>query len=204
MIETDYTSMLNVAYEIEGLLVLLSQRDDDRAESIRRLAVEKTDLLRSMLTAENPLSPVAETHAESPAPAPLHPVEPQEPTIKEAAPQESAPQTAYSGETVSSGAKILSKELPATASKERAPEARATNADSEPQRKPLAFTLNDKFRFRRELFGNNDIEFADAVNVISAMNNLPEAEDYLYNDLCWDSSNEDVQAFMAILTEYFK
>lgn len=196
--------MLNVAYEIEGLLVLLSQRDDDRAESIRRLAVEKTDLLRSMFTAEKPLSPMTGTQAESPAPASLHTVEPQEAAILEATPQETAPQTAYSGETVSSGEKVRSKELPASASKERAPEVRGTNTDSEPQRKPLAFTLNDKFRFRRELFGNNDIEFADAVNVISAMNNLPEAEDYLYNDLCWDSSNEDVQAFMAILTEYFK
>lgn len=35
------------------------------------------------------------------------------------------------------------------------------------------------------------------------MSNMAEAEDYLYNDLCWDPSNEDVQAFIAILAEHF-
>lgn len=66
-----------------------------------------------------------------------------------------------------------------------------------------SFTLNDRFRFRRELFGNNDNEFADALNLVSAMNTLSEAEEYFYDDLGWDDSNDEVKEFMSILSRYF-
>ncbi|MCM1483365.1 MAG: hypothetical protein NC043_03445 [Muribaculaceae bacterium] len=65
------------------------------------------------------------------------------------------------------------------------------------------FTLNDKFRFRRELFGGSDADFADALNVAEAMNSREEVEDYFYNDLCWEPSNPDVADFMAIITARF-
>lgn len=65
------------------------------------------------------------------------------------------------------------------------------------------FTLNDRFRFRRELFGNNDNEFADALNLVSAMNSFAEAEEYFYEDLGWNTSNEEVKEFIAIISRYF-
>lgn len=66
-----------------------------------------------------------------------------------------------------------------------------------------SFTLNDRFRFRRELFGNNDNEFADALNLVSAMSSSSEAEEYFYEDLGWDASNEEVKEFMSIISRHF-
>lgn len=67
-----------------------------------------------------------------------------------------------------------------------------------------AFTLNDKFRFRRELFGNSDTEFTDTLNLVSAMSSLAEAQDYFYGDLEWNPENEEVKAFMDIISAHFK
>ncbi len=65
------------------------------------------------------------------------------------------------------------------------------------------FTLNDKFRFRRELFGNSEIEFSDALNTVGAMRSMSEAEDYFYNDLGWNSEIDEVKEFMELLRQYF-
>ena len=66
-----------------------------------------------------------------------------------------------------------------------------------------AFTLNDKFRFRRELFRNSQDEFDETLNVISQMSSITEAEEYIYDDLCWDPDNEDVKAFMDVVAKHF-
>lgn len=73
-------------------------------------------------------------------------------------------------------------------------------------RRPVSaiFNLNDKFRFRRELFGNSEIAYTEALNMLSAMNSLDEAKEYLFDDLNWDSNNEDVQAFVELLENYYK
>ena len=64
------------------------------------------------------------------------------------------------------------------------------------------FTLNDKFRFRRELFGNSNAEFTRALDLISVMHHPEEAEDYFYTDLGWDPENDDVKDFMRIIRSY--
>lgn len=66
-----------------------------------------------------------------------------------------------------------------------------------------AFTLNDKFRYRRELFGSNDALFADTLDTLTAMTSLDEALDYLYNNLGWDQENDDVKDFVATVTNHF-
>lgn len=66
-----------------------------------------------------------------------------------------------------------------------------------------AFTLNDRFRFRRELFSNSEAKMADALEVIDSMATLGDAEDYFYNDLVWDRENADVKDFMAIVARHF-
>jgi hypothetical protein len=66
-----------------------------------------------------------------------------------------------------------------------------------------AFSLNDRFRFRRELFGNSDTEFADTLNLIEAMNSIGEAEDYFFLDLGWDIENPEVADFMTIIRQHF-
>lgn len=73
-------------------------------------------------------------------------------------------------------------------------------------RRPVStvFNLNDKFRFRRELFGNSEVAYVEALNMLSAMNSLDEAKEYLYEDLEWDPANEDVIAFIELLANYYK
>lgn len=66
-----------------------------------------------------------------------------------------------------------------------------------------AFTLNDRFRFRRELFGNHDVEFNDTLNLVEAMHSFDEAEDYFYNDLQWDKDSPEVIDFMKIIEKHF-
>lgn len=94
-------------------------------------------------------------------------------------------------------------EAPGIAAEER------TGYDSPPSRRQpgdlrRSFTINDKFRFRRELFGNSDSEFTDALNLVEAMNSPEEAEDYFYNDLGWDREQPEVVEFMTVIANYFE
>ena len=66
-----------------------------------------------------------------------------------------------------------------------------------------AFSLNDRFRFRRELFGNSDIEMTDTLNLVEAMTSYDEAVDYFMTDLQWDADNAEVKDFMAIVEKHF-
>lgn len=66
-----------------------------------------------------------------------------------------------------------------------------------------AFSLNDTFRFRRELFGNSAAEMTDALHMVEAMHSFDEAEDYFYGDLGWDRESDDVKEFMAIIKYHF-
>lgn len=66
-----------------------------------------------------------------------------------------------------------------------------------------AFSLNDTFRFRRELFGNSTAEMTDALHMVEAMHSFDEAEDYFYGDLGWDRESDDVKEFMAIIKNHF-
>lgn len=64
-----------------------------------------------------------------------------------------------------------------------------------------AFTLNDRFRFCRELFGGNSEDFTDTINVIAQLPTFADAEDYLCNDMMWNADDPNVKDFMAILKE---
>lgn len=66
-----------------------------------------------------------------------------------------------------------------------------------------ALSLNDRFRFRRELFGNSDIRMNETLALIDAMQSYDEAEDYILNDLHWDMDNPEVAEFMKIVQKHF-
>lgn len=66
-----------------------------------------------------------------------------------------------------------------------------------------ALSLNDRFRFRRELFGNSDIRMNETLALIDAMSSYDEAEDYILNDLNWDIDNPEVAEFMKIVQKHF-
>ena len=82
----------------------------------------------------------------------------------------------------------------------------STTSDITASRRPVSsvFNLNDKFRFRRELFGNSDAQYVECLDLLSAMTSIEEAKEYLYDDLQWDSENEDVKAFVELLSNYYR
>lgn len=73
-------------------------------------------------------------------------------------------------------------------------------------RKPIAtfFSINDKYRFRRELFSNSNPEWLQALALLETMADMQEAEDYLFDDLQWDPESIDVKAFIQVLERYYK
>lgn len=83
-----------------------------------------------------------------------------------------------------------------------------TTASAKPKsggtgRKP-AFCLNDRFRFRRELFSNSDSEFSEALGRVACMDSYDEAEDYFIGSLGWDPENPEVVDFLEIIRIYFE
>lgn len=66
-----------------------------------------------------------------------------------------------------------------------------------------AFSLNDSVRFRRELFGNSQAEYNDALDMVQSMHSYGEAEEYFYDDLAWDPTNDDVKDFMEVVRKHF-
>ena len=63
--------------------------------------------------------------------------------------------------------------------------------------------MNDRFRFRRELFGISDFRMNETLSLIDAMQSYEEAEDNILNDLNWDVENPDVAEFMKIVQKHF-
>jgi hypothetical protein len=93
--------------------------------------------------------------------------------------------------------------------KKTVPQAQKTTADSsrdEKPRPPLAFGINDKFRFINELFSQNASEYHIVVEQLNNLTNWNETEIYL-NSLksvySWKESSEVVRYFYSILKKRF-
>ena len=67
-----------------------------------------------------------------------------------------------------------------------------------------AFSVNDRFRFTRELFAGSANALDTAIEHIEAMRSYGNAELYFYSQLHWDRDNEDVKDFMAIVRNHFQ
>lgn len=66
------------------------------------------------------------------------------------------------------------------------------------------FTINDKFLYRRELFGNSDAQYREALDLISRMDSFEEVQDYFLNDLGWNPEDENAKCFLdTIDKKYF-
>lgn len=195
--------------ELEGLLKVLIDRDSIEARS---MLAEKFRAYAAMMeeylagdVAEN--APAAE-EAVAAADATLqqgHYIEVKDQEAVEA-------EDGDSGYTVSASLVSLEPPTPPVESdkqaieKDTADEKPVTYTPPEPpaqqnDRVLRAFTLNDRFRFCRELFSGNSDDFTDTVNVLSQLPSYADAEDYLYNDLMWNRDDDNVKAFMAILKE---
>ncbi len=66
------------------------------------------------------------------------------------------------------------------------------------------FTLNDTYIFRRELFGNSDAAFNDAIDIVSAMHSMDEVREYFSLDMGWNLESDDVKDFLDVIATHFQ
>lgn len=203
--------LITLNYELEGLLYLALHRGDDTPPSVWKLISSKIETMRENIStmdvnaALSPL-PVPEEIKEEPLTedrletiikeeeleaAETEPME--EPRIEEDA-------TIEEMESVNQ-AEAISQDEPVNQTEPIRLDEKLARECSKDLRK--AFSLNDKFRFRRELFGNSDAMMMDTIETVSAMNSLDEALEYFYDTLEWDKDNPEVVDFVNIIAHHF-
>ena len=82
-------------------------------------------------------------------------------------------------------------------------ESKGTSVASADSKRPV-FCLNDRFRFRRALFGGSDAEFNRVLDRVVSMSGMEEAEDYIYGTLGLDPDSDDTADFMETIRTYFE
>lgn len=180
--ENPYRSLAALAAEVEGLLMVMESRREGDTSLILELLAEKVTLLQGGIMAlpynNNKVEAEEEPTSQVDPTEPIEPIEPISP-ISPISPIEP----------------IEPSDTPATLD-ERLARERARDINK-------AFTLNDKFRFRRDLFRSSETDFDETLAVISGMSDFSEAEEYFYDDLCWDPEDPAVKEFMEIVARHF-
>lgn len=74
----------------------------------------------------------------------------------------------------------------------------------ENRKTPCVFSLNDRFLYIRELFGGNAKAFDDAMDVLSTMSDMREAEEYFYDECDFKPDNHTVEEFMKSVARYLE
>lgn len=178
-------------YEFEGLLELLGQRPE-KAGALTALLRGRLAEINSLFTQLSEINPVSEPEPEAePEPEPMP-----EPVAEPVLPE---PEPVFAPEPM-----VEPEPKP-----EPNPEPyKARKREPEPVRKPdpkrPVFCLNDRYRFRRELFGGSDAEMERVLDRIASLKDYDEAEEYLYGVEALDPENPDVADFMAIIREYME
>ena len=224
-------SMLREVLELEGLLMVADSRGDETPDAVFTLIKEKIEQLREYTSclpdvAVDEQEPVVEPEDEPEYVLEAEPEEEIEPEPEE----ELEPEIEAEPEIEEEPESELEEEIEAEPEEEPEPEiVPEIEAEPEPEiiknvdetapdaiitldeafirnkAKDLksAFSLNDTFRFRRELFGNSAADMNDAIDLVNAMNSYEEAEDYFINDLGWDAESDEVGEFMEIIRNHF-
>lgn len=226
--EKDYNKLLRLTLEIEGLLSLLEHGESGSPENAELLLTEKVSALAAAFkvpveTSNNLLAdndapveadPFDADEEETAADAfesagnalsepTKEPAEEPSKVIKEKVSVEDEPERPNLDVDEFDTLEFIDEdeEVTTTSRKMKLDEKLAIDSSRDIRR---AFTLNDRFRFRRELFENSEARFVDALDVISAMNSYDEAEEYFYDDLCWNPESDDVKDFMQIVYNHFR
>ena len=200
--------LLDSIYELEGLVHLALTRDDNPERLPELIAKKGEELARhAAMIAENSLPQEPEA-AVDPVVAveeqPLYVVEQDQTAVAVSSPIEDDMQAVVESvfdslpeQTDTAGECLEETDDPATEDDEPAQESR------EPRGK-LVFSINDRYRFKRELFNNSDADFNNTLALVASMDGYDEAEDYFLGELQWDSKRGEVIDFLEILKSYFK
>ena len=225
------SKLLSHVYELEGLLLVADRHGSDTPAVVFERIREHASMLHQMaqlIPNEPSAMHNAQCEMHNPEPEPVHEPEPILEPVPEAEPipePEPAPEPVVMEEEEDTPPRTDDDELrpafsfgfpnasvasePEPDNDEMAePAAQSLRVDEKLQRsmsKDLrkAFSVNDRFRFRRELFGNSEAEFVDAINMIESMHSFEEAQEYFLDDLGWDEEVAEVSEFMNIVRNHF-
>lgn len=211
--------MLREVLELEGLLMVADSRGDETPDAVFTLIKEKIEQLREYTSCLPDVAvdeqfdeqePVVEPEDEPEYVLEAEPEEEIEPEIEAEPEIEEEPEPKLEEELEPEIVPEIEAEPEPEIIKnvdETAPEAIITLDEAFIRNKAKdlksAFSLNDTFRFRRELFGNSAADMNDAIDLVNAMNSYEEAEDYFINDLGWDAESDEVGEFMEIIRNHF-
>jgi hypothetical protein len=67
-----------------------------------------------------------------------------------------------------------------------------------------AISLNDRFLFQRELFGNSRDAMSDMISRLNSFGNFNEAEKYLKENTSWNFDDSVVQDFLFVIKKGFE
>ena len=202
-------SMLREVLELEGLLMVADSRGDETPDAVFTLIKEKIEQLREYTSCLPDVAVDEQVDEKVNEQEPVVEPEDEPEYVLEAEPEEeieAEPEEELEPEIVPEIEAEPEPEIIKNVD-ETAPEAIITLDEAFIRNKAKdlksAFSLNDTFRFRRELFGNSAADMNDAIDLVNAMNSYEEAEDYFINDLGWDAESDEVGEFMEIIRNHF-
>lgn len=67
----------------------------------------------------------------------------------------------------------------------------------------LVFSVNERFRFKKELFDNSDTNFNNTLALVASMDTYDEAEEYFLNEEHFDKNDQVVAEFLNVIKRYF-
>lgn len=184
---TDINTLISQNLELEGLLKILLERDSVHARALLAQKIETYSAAVHQFLAEREQNTPAQEVKAGQLVAEGSTIAEQAQTVEvkdeEAVSDEVDPEMDAAAEAIERG------------EQHAAAETTARTSESLLQ----AFTINDKFRFRRELFNGDEEDFDETLQLLAHMPDFEEARDYLEHDLLWDPKNDDVQAFLEIV-----
>lgn len=202
---TDIDNLLNQSVEIESLLRLLRDRDSLEARTLLGQKVDAylgavKDYLAAPAGHDAPMAEAAETRGrEVLAQAHAVEVKDQEAVEPEDRTEADLAEAAVAHEETASAA----AEIPAEAPKAR-PLAESRPRDHAARNLAKAFTLNERFRFIREVFGGDAVDFENTLHVLEDFDNTDEVADYIYNEMMLDPADRAVADFVTLVQNHIR
>lgn len=184
--ETKLRDLLDLIYELEGLLHLSLKRDEFQ-EDFLRLIVKKGEEVSKIC--ENLVGPQMKEEG--------FPFDLNEYFIADEPDKDN-----FEGNITLN--EHLTEEIPMKEEKDKVKEEKdQENLTKSSDRGKLVFSINDKFRFRKELFENSDIDFNNSLALVASMDDFDEAEYYFINDIGLNPADPTVKDFFDIVKRYF-
>lgn len=192
--ENKIRQLLDNIYELEGLLHLSLKRDDLHEDFMRLVAKKGKEIAKWCEELENTTcihsnTEIKPSDAEINVPIYDFPSESEIPEIQNS--NHDVNDSFVQLDSISDYVYSLEESVPSSI-----PVEKESNGK-------LVFSINDKFRFRKELFSDSNVEFNNTLALVASMENYEEAEDYFINELHWDSQNPVVVEFLLKIKNYF-